>query len=554
MPSGIADLIHLRYLALNTIGSLYKFRLFKLQNLQTLAICSWIEGYPLQLPFGILDLPQLRHLHLERKSSQCLPSLVQGNLLTLYWLRVGSFYEKPNFRVVPNLKELGIYVEGEMTPSSVESLVHLRRLEKLKFDMGRVERFYLPSGFPPNIKKLTFRYTFLPWEEMSIIGQLPNLEVLKLKDFAFCGSEWEPTKRGFPGLKVLLIERLDLKHWNANAEHFPVLELLVLRHCWDLKRVPVTFANIKTLKSIVIEDCYSSLVTSAHNIANKVQRKRDGALRIRDLGTKLSSTLPVFSGYNPKGHCLAGGGFDATVGSSGPYIAFCKIINLTHIGFSVGHRGEVKNGKEEKKTEETYRNKDEAERTEGRKKQKAASLGEICPDKLLSLRPKNLNLSSHVMDSGMPPLNLVLDRSKTVKVALRSNNVRFFKFPISSGILPHNWFLLKSSFKSELKLPSDEGNGPDKKFLLRSKINRLPNPPKLSGILPVMNLLPEITSLLNLTSLPIFPGKSPDNPFPTSTKDWSLFRSPIALGTCPMTPGFERNSSDSRLPARSSQS
>ncbi|XP_031101226.1 putative late blight resistance protein homolog R1B-17 [Ipomoea triloba] len=187
MPSGIADLIHLRYLALNTIGSLYKFRLFKLQNLQTLAICSWMEGYPLQLPFGILDLQQLRHLHLERKSSQCLPSLVRGNVLTLYWLRVGSLYEKPNFRVVPNLKELGIYVEGEMTPSCLESLVHLRRLEKLKFDMGRVERFYLPSGFPPNIKKLTFRYTFLPWEEMSIIGQLPNLEVLKLKDFAFCG-------------------------------------------------------------------------------------------------------------------------------------------------------------------------------------------------------------------------------------------------------------------------------------------------------------------------------------------------------------------------------
>nr|GMD21266.1 putative late blight resistance protein homolog R1B-17 [Ipomoea batatas] len=210
MPSGIADLIHLRYLALNTIGSLYKFRLFKLQNLQTLAICSWMEGYPLQLPLGILDLPQLRHLHLERKSSQCLSSLVRGNLLTLYWLRVGSLYERPNFRVVPNLKELGIYVE-----------------------------------------------------------------------------EWEPTKRGFRGLKVLLIERLDLKHWNANAEHFPALELLILRHCWDLKRVPVTFANIKILNSIVIEDCYSSLVTSAHNIANKVQRKRDGALRIRDLGTKI---------------------------------------------------------------------------------------------------------------------------------------------------------------------------------------------------------------------------------------------------------------------------
>lgn len=293
IPSGIAYLIHLRYLDLNTIGSLYKFCLFKLQNLQTLTICSWMEGYPLQLPYGILDLPQLRHLHLERKSSQCLPSLVRINLQTLYWLRVGSLDEKPNFRVVPYLKELGIYIQGEMTPSCLEGLVYLRRLEKLKFDMGRVERFYLPSSFPPNLNKLTFRYTYLPWEEMNIIGQLPNLEVLKLKDFAFYGSEWEPIKRGFRRLKVLLIERLDLKHWNAIADHFPVLELLVFRYCWDLKEVPITFANIRTLKSIVLESCYSSLVTSANNIARKVQSKGDRALRVCDLGTKvgLSSIL-----------------------------------------------------------------------------------------------------------------------------------------------------------------------------------------------------------------------------------------------------------------------
>nr|GMD41399.1 putative late blight resistance protein homolog R1B-17 [Ipomoea batatas]GMD46045.1 putative late blight resistance protein homolog R1B-17 [Ipomoea batatas] len=228
MPSGIVDLIHLRYLALSTIGSLYKFQLLKLKNLQTLIVCSWIEDYPLQLQSDILDLPQLRHLHLQKRCSQYLPSMVQENLQTLYWLKVTSSDRSPNFTMVPNLKELGIYVEGELLSSCLESLVHLHLLEKLKFRIGRVDRFCLPTGFPSKLKKLTLCSTYLPWEEMGVIGNLSNLEVLKLKDFAFCGPKWEPIEGEFQRLKVLLIARSDLKRWEPNVYHFPILERLIL--------------------------------------------------------------------------------------------------------------------------------------------------------------------------------------------------------------------------------------------------------------------------------------------------------------------------------------
>ncbi|XP_031097068.1 putative late blight resistance protein homolog R1A-10 [Ipomoea triloba] len=67
MPSEITDLVHLRYLALRTIGSLYKFRFFKIKNLLTLIVTSWMEKCHLQLPCDTLGLPQLRHLHVDKR-------------------------------------------------------------------------------------------------------------------------------------------------------------------------------------------------------------------------------------------------------------------------------------------------------------------------------------------------------------------------------------------------------------------------------------------------------------------------------------------------------
>ncbi|XP_031104030.1 putative late blight resistance protein homolog R1B-17 [Ipomoea triloba] len=299
MPSEITDLVHLRYLSLSTIGSLYELQFLKLKNLLTLIVTSWMEKCPLQLPCDVLDLPQLRHLHIDKRCSQYLPCLVKKNLQTLYWLKVASFDEKPNFGMVPNLMELGIYIEGQLAPSYLGSLVHLHLLEKLKFEVGRVERFCLPTGFPPNLKKLTLCYTYLPWKEMNTIAKLRHLEVLKLKDFAFCGPTWEPSEQGFRELKALLISRSNLEHWNASSNHFPVLERLVLRYCWELKQIPINFAEIETLKLIVLECCYSSLVTSANQISSAksetLKGKEDCPLRVRKVGTKVE--LPIIESF-----------------------------------------------------------------------------------------------------------------------------------------------------------------------------------------------------------------------------------------------------------------
>nr|GMD47685.1 putative late blight resistance protein homolog R1B-17 [Ipomoea batatas] len=288
VPSGLEELVHLRYLGLTTIGSLYNFQLLKLKNLQTLVVHSWREEDRLQLPINILDLPLLRHAHLSKRAALYLPNMVQERLQSLYWVKVANVNQETNFKRVPKLKELGIYIDDKLPHGALDSLVHLNWLEKLKFEVGRAERFSLPAALSPNLKTLSLRYTYLPWKQMDIIGNLSHLEVLKLKDFAFCGSKWNPSEEGFRNLKLFLIARSDLKHWNATSEHFPVLKRLVLKNCWDLVKIPSEFADINTLESIELESCYSSLVKSVEEI--KVERQDFGNdLLVRKLGIKVVS-------------------------------------------------------------------------------------------------------------------------------------------------------------------------------------------------------------------------------------------------------------------------
>nr|GMD46067.1 putative late blight resistance protein homolog R1B-14 [Ipomoea batatas] len=288
LPSELEDLFHLRYLALSALGSLGKFQLIKLVNLQTFFVRSWRKGCRLQLPRDILELPWLRHVHIvDKRSSLYLPKLVQENLQTLLWLKViGKDPRTTDFTKVPKLKELWVYIDNELPHNAFDSLVDLHLLEKLKVEMGSVKRFYFPTALPENLKKLTLRSTYLPWKDMDINGRLKKLEVLKLKNFAFYGPEWELPDGLFPELKLFVIAHSNLKCWNADSENFPKLECLILKFCWDLKELPIDgFGN--TLRQIEIDSCYPSLVKSAKKIKKERKSLGDDDLDIRDLGAKI---------------------------------------------------------------------------------------------------------------------------------------------------------------------------------------------------------------------------------------------------------------------------
>nr|GMC61442.1 F-box protein PP2-B11-like [Ipomoea batatas] len=89
VPSDIIDVVLLRYLALASNRLLTSIPLWKNWNLQTLIICEDINGV-CQLPRGIWELPQLRHLQLYHQlipmyTPEVAPA--QVNLQTMYWLQ-----------------------------------------------------------------------------------------------------------------------------------------------------------------------------------------------------------------------------------------------------------------------------------------------------------------------------------------------------------------------------------------------------------------------------------------------------------------------------------
>nr|GMD45768.1 putative late blight resistance protein homolog R1B-17 [Ipomoea batatas] len=272
IPPDISDLIFLRYLALASCKVLNCIPLWKNWNLQTLIVTEDDNGAR-RLPPGIWDLPQLRHLEIYHQISIDRPKVIQKDLQTLYWLSTSECTMEV-FSRIPNVKELGIIAKCKVASSvsqGLDNLCCLKDLEKLKVIGSYRCPLHLPpqdNNFPQKLQKLTFERTLIPWEAMSIISMLPNLEVLKLKNFACLGQHWELSQEGgFLQLKVLLISFTNLKEWKANGDTpFPKLERLLLRNCFELTKMPEWIDDITTLQLIKLEYCYASLVDSAKKI------------------------------------------------------------------------------------------------------------------------------------------------------------------------------------------------------------------------------------------------------------------------------------------------
>lgn len=288
-PVQITQLVHLRYLGLATF-IYFPAVLSKLSNLQTLV--NEHDSGQVKLPSDIWKMPQMRHLHVTQgghlpyplRASNVGNSLsILPNLQTLTSVSVVSCSEEI-FACIPGLKKLGLFATGKESLQARNCLKHLgylTKLEKLKCDFYELGQLPHWCAFPPTLGKLTLTGCFLPWKNMKTLGMLPNLEVLKLKDFAFKGSFWEPAEEGFSLLKYLLIERTDLVNWKAANFHFPRLEQLILRFCKDLKAIPLSVGEIPTLRIIDLDNSSPSAVSSARKIQEEQQSMGNDGLFIR---------------------------------------------------------------------------------------------------------------------------------------------------------------------------------------------------------------------------------------------------------------------------------
>ncbi|CAN4094211.1 unnamed protein product [Withania somnifera] len=308
-PCEIMQLVNLRYLAVAS-GREIPPPVSQFWSLQTLILHVYSRDST--LPWEIWKMPNLRHLHI--KPSICLPSttneerdnsLVLNNLQTLCNIGLADC-TKDVFSSTPKLKKLGIcetveytypvqipwtdflYTSENLWPYCSESISDLwsdcirnlsllPQLEGLKI-VGLKPPVEVPKlalhldALPENLKKLTLSFTYLPWESMTSLCRLPNLEVLKLKNYAFTGPKWEQVEEGFGSLKLLLIEVSDLEEWSASNAHFPCMEHLVLRSCLHLDSIPHDLGDIPTLQIIELENSSQSAVLSAKEIQEEQQQ------------------------------------------------------------------------------------------------------------------------------------------------------------------------------------------------------------------------------------------------------------------------------------------
>ncbi|CDP00692.1 unnamed protein product [Coffea canephora] len=290
-PARILKLIHLRYLALSATYEL-PASVSQLRNLQTLVIhgpwhCRESGSSPTLL-LEYWSMPSLRHLqcsvtiYLKNPpgANSELPQLfVPKNVQTLSTIKI-SCCTKEVFSVMPHLKKLEICETEEdcgiCEPSVLlGNLQYLKELETLEccFYKQRVEARQISffSALPCSLRQLSLSWSYLPWEDTSLIGMLPRLEVLKLKHFAFHGPKWEPKTKGFCRLTHLLIENTDLVHWEATVHHFPRLQYLVLKSCKLLEEIPFDVEEIGTLQRIELHHCNKTTEILAREIQEQVE-------------------------------------------------------------------------------------------------------------------------------------------------------------------------------------------------------------------------------------------------------------------------------------------
>lgn len=276
----VFDMIYLTYLASNIPSNCVPSTISKLENLQTLIIYR----SDVHLPVEIWRMRQLRHLiafslhPLPNPEGSALPL---ENLQTLS-LATDFVCSQRMVEMIPKIKKLGLCYSGQKFEGGyhLDNLAHLLRLEKLKLE---IHSSFWPSlpVFPQSLRKLYFSGGRLDSKDMTIIGKLPNLQILKLRNYAFDEEYWETTDGEFSELRVLLIDESILCCWITEPRHFPRLQHLIVHHCPCLSEIPIDIGDITTLELIEVDDQNMHLLQSVKEIQEEQQKYGNEDLQVR---------------------------------------------------------------------------------------------------------------------------------------------------------------------------------------------------------------------------------------------------------------------------------
>ncbi|KAL3504616.1 hypothetical protein ACH5RR_034457 [Cinchona calisaya] len=292
----VAKLVHLRYLAIRVIKNEIPSEIGNLRNLKTFRLTGAVGE--VMLPEVIWNLVSLRHIlkdhsffslqHYCLDFFQNFPELDHLKSFCTLSLCHGDNVEKFILRRLTGVQKLGCKFSNSWDDSTgcnlFPALDFLSELESLKLLFFGKALYPCKFSFPSNLKKLSLSNFRLPWDEISIIGRLPNLEVLKLLNKAFEGNQWDMNEGEFQKLKFLKLDSLNIKLWSAFSEHLPCLEKLVVLRCQQLEEIPSSFGEISTLQLIEMKWCNSSATDSVMQILEEQRDMSNNQLNVTLVG------------------------------------------------------------------------------------------------------------------------------------------------------------------------------------------------------------------------------------------------------------------------------
>ncbi|KAL9170776.1 hypothetical protein ABFS82_04G168600 [Erythranthe guttata] len=237
-----------------------------LWNVQTLKI----DGGPrFVAPIEIWSMPQLRHLESTHGMYLPDPPLRSQEIDDVIVLKnLHTFKGAVNLKLseevckrIPNIKKLNLASHQNFRCSNSQCKWNLK--------------------YPTSLQRLILWHSDLEWKDMTAIGSLPDLEVLELGYDSVRGSKWNPVEGGFIRLKYLSIRYLELKYWNSERVHFPILENLILYQLHELEEIPLGIGEITTLGLIDVDNCNESTAVSAVRILEEQESLGNEDLRVR---------------------------------------------------------------------------------------------------------------------------------------------------------------------------------------------------------------------------------------------------------------------------------
>ncbi|XP_019184856.1 PREDICTED: uncharacterized protein LOC109179832 [Ipomoea nil] len=163
-----------------------------------------------------MEKPQLRHLELDTSYVVNPSSMEKENLQTLSWVDPTHCRNRvySNF---PNIKILKIVYKVDLEASQIsgyssncfilDKLGYLERLKSLtvSVSVGCIVIFPEWFIFPSQLKKLKLSGTNISGWDLTVIGRLQWLKVLKLEN-AFHKNVWEVAEGGFYRLRLLVLK------------------------------------------------------------------------------------------------------------------------------------------------------------------------------------------------------------------------------------------------------------------------------------------------------------------------------------------------------------